>query len=157
MLNKPRKIRQRPEELILLQVVNYLKLYVNPKTRQRKEIMFRVDYSAGMKMSLFQAKKMKRFQSARGFPDIVIFEPCIVRRDCKCGDYTHEIRYCGLAIEIKAEDVYRKRDGLLSQEQHIQEQEACLSKLRSRGFKAEFGIGFEGCRKLIDAYFKGGI
>lgn len=29
-----------------------------------------------------------------------------------------------------------------------------LEKLRARGYRAEFGVGFEGCKKIIDEYLR---
>ena len=45
-------------------------------------------------------------------------------------------------------------DGTLKKDQHLEEQAKMLEKLRARGYRAEFGVGFEGCKQIIDEYFK---
>ena len=39
-------------------------------------------------------------------------------------------------------------------DKHIEEQAEMLEKLRARGYKAEFGIGLEECKKIIDEYLR---
>ncbi|MDR6794196.1 hypothetical protein J2X12_003475 [Pseudarthrobacter oxydans] len=77
----------------------------------------------------------------------MIFEPSHVLY----GDYSL------LAIELKREGVViYKQDGTLRKDEHLSEQTAMLEKLRDKGYKAEFCIGFDQARKLIDQYLTGG-
>ena len=39
-------------------------------------------------------------------------------------------------------------------DKHIEEQAEMLEKLRARGYRAEFGVGFDGCKKIIDNYLR---
>ena len=75
----------------------------------------------------------------RGFPDLQILEPR--------GGFN------GLFLEIKrnGERIFKK-DGTFASE-HILEQADWLNGLRLRGYKAEFAVGFDECKTIIDAYF----
>ena len=122
------------------QVCDYLKL-------RYPQVIFRTDFASGLKLPPQVAIRHARHQSSRAFPDIVIYEPSHVLY----GDYPL------LAIELKAEGVeLYKKDGTLRKNEHFQEQAAMLQKLRDKGYKAEFSIGFEPTRKLIDEYLTGG-
>ncbi len=102
-------------------------------------VIFRTDFAAGIKMTMGQAVKHKALQSSRAYPDLFIAYP------------TEE--YHGLFIELKADNakVYLK-DGTLSKEKHIQEQEAMLDRLRALGYRASFAKGFDQAKELIDDY-----
>ena len=39
-------------------------------------------------------------------------------------------------------------------DKHIEEQAKMLEKLRTRGYKAEFGVGLEECKQIIDEYLR---
>jgi hypothetical protein len=114
-----------------VQVVAYLKL-------KYPDTMFRSDL-AGIRLTIGLARKAKRLQNGRGWPDLLLAEP---RRG-----------YAGLFIELKAShaDLYTK-NGQLRQVEHIQEQLATLEALRERGYRAEFAVGFDGAQTLIDWY-----
>ena len=110
-----------------------------------------------------QAAKHKRLHPERGYPDLfiarsgeVIFGPCNDRR----------LVY-GLYIEIKKDGTKLKRDKDAKKplkgevkirkkgdwwDKHIEEQAEMLEKLRARGYRAEFGVGFEECKLIIDDY-----
>lgn len=81
----------------------------------------------------------KSIQCGRGFPDLQILEP--------------RNGFHGLFIEIKrnGERVF-KRDGTCASE-HIANQKKWLDLLELRGYKTEFAIGFDECKKIIDDYF----
>lgn len=97
-----------------------------------------------------QAAKHKRLHPERGYPDLfiarhgeVIFGPCNDRR----------LVY-GLYLEIKKDDEkLTKKDGSW-RTPHIAEQAEMLERLRQVGYKAEFGVGFEACKQIIDEYLR---
>jgi hypothetical protein len=95
--------------------------------------------SSGIRVFWKQAKMMKRMRSSAGLPDIMIFEP---RKS-----------YYGLFLEVKRENfaVYKKDGGIVSN-QHIQEQEQMLYRLKQRGYMAEFVRGFDDAKAIIDYY-----
>lgn len=87
-----------------------------------------------------QAVRHKRLQSGRAWPDLFIAEP----RGSKHG----------LFIELKATNIFKK-DGTLRANPHVAEQEEMLKQLRSRGYRAEFAVGFAAARQLVDSYLSG--
>lgn len=113
-------------------VVDYLKL-------QHKDVTFRTDFAAGIKMTPGQAVKHKKLQSSRAFPDLFIYEP-------RSG-------FHGLAIEIKKHGVtIKKKDGNYVKDPHIREQALMLYTLGTKGYLATFGVGFDHCKQIIDEY-----
>lgn len=109
---------------------------------QYPTVIYRFDLAADLKLTMGQASKHKRLQRYRGYPDLFIAEPSGA--------------YHGLYLEIKKEGVrIFKQDGTLVSDEHIREQFDMLADLRQRGYAAEFAIGFEGAKKLIDDYMKG--
>lgn len=112
------------------QVCDYLKL-------QYPKIMFRTDFAAGIKMTIWQAGRHKRLQSGRAWPDLFIAES-------RKGS-------AGLFIELKAKTIY-KRDGSLLANDHVAEQAEVLRALRDRNFEAVFAVGFDSARQIIDEY-----
>lgn len=104
-------------------------------------VIFRTDFAAGMKMSLFMARKHNALQSSRAYPDLFIAE--------SRGGYS------GLFIEIKREEtVVFKKDGTIRKNDHLIEQNNMLTSLNLRGYKAVFGIGYTSITKIIDEYLK---
>ena len=136
----------KAEEQIQLAIVNYIRY-------QYPDVLFRSD-AAGFKLSVGQAKKMKALNGGiRAWPDLFIAETTISKKRQKDGSYT---AYSGLFLEIKKDGVrIFKQDGTLVSDEHIREQFDMLADLRQRGYAAEFAIGFEGAKKLIDDYMKG--
>ena len=59
----------------------------------------------------------------------------------------------GLFIELKknGEKIYKK-DGELVADEHIREQAAVLEKLRGLGYVAEFAVGLDEAKKIIEEY-----
>lgn len=108
------------------------------------DVLFRSDL-AGIKMSIGQARKIKRLLNTRAYPDLHILEPAIIRG----------VKYSGLCIEIKLniEEIYKK-DGELRISKHIQEQHAMLLELRKRGYVADWGYGWENIIQKIDDYLR---
>lgn len=109
---------------------------------QYPTVIYRFDLAADLKLTMGQASKHKRLQRYRGYPDLFIAEP--------------KGAYHGLYLEIKKDGVrIFKQDGTLVSDEHIREQFDMLADLRQHGYAAEFAIGFEGAKKLIDDYMKG--
>lgn len=148
------------------QVADYIRL-------QYPSVIFHSDFGSGIKLTMGQAIKQKRLNGGRrAWPDMFIAQP--MAGVLKFGPFATEynddgsikslrqdvtapetIRF-GLFIELKREGTrIFKKDGKLVADEHIREQFDMLHDLRARGYAAEFGIGFEGTKKLIDDYMKG--
>lgn len=122
-------IKQSEKDLQKM-VCEYLKF-------QYPNVIFNSDM-AGIRLTWGQAKEAKNLRSHNGFPDISIYES-------KRG-------YNGLFLELKAEgQKITKKDGSFVSE-HIKEQAYILKQLRNRGYVADFCIGFNDARDLIDWY-----
>lgn len=120
----------RNEEQLHLKVCDYLRL-------QYPQVLFRTDMG-GVKLTMGQAIKAKRMNGARrAWPDIFIAQPA---------GPIH-----GLFVELKNVNIYKK-DGSLLANRHIEEQNEILKALRERGYKAEFAVGFDAARGIIDVY-----
>lgn len=120
----------RSEAILQQQVCDYLRV-------KYPHILFRSDFAAGIKMTMGQAAKHKRLQSVRAWPDLFIARP--------------QNEYAGLFIELKAVNIYKKDGGLLKNE-HLQEQAEVLARLNMLGYRAEFAVGLEQAKTLIDDY-----
>ena len=128
------------------QIARYLQL-------QYPDVIYRFDIGADLKLTMGQAAKHKRLHPRRGYPDLFIAESS---ENVNSKDWNGIVRewgfYFGLYIEIKKDgEKLTKKDGSW-RTPHIAEQAEMLEKLRQAGYKAEFGIGFEGCKKIIDEY-----
>lgn len=135
-------MRQQREYQICEAIAKYLKLaYPN--------VLYHFDY-AGLNLSKAQSGRMKNIQGGRGFPDLFIAEPKEVMEED--GEQTIVTYYNGLFIEVKKEGtvLWKARGGPASE--HIREQIDILTELEATGYKAEFGIGFDDCKNLIDNY-----
>lgn len=86
-----------------------------------------------------QAVRHKRLQYSRAFPDLFIAQP----RNGKAG----------LFLELKARNIYKK-DGTLLANPHVAEQAEMLAELRIRGYEAQFAVGFDKAREIIDRYLQ---
>jgi hypothetical protein len=115
---------------VCLAIANYLRL-------QYPSVEFHFDL-AGNNLSEAARNKNKAIQKRRGFPDLQILEP----RD----------RFAGLFIEIKAPDTRLQKESGVWASDHILEQAAYLLRLTQRGYLAEFGVGFDECKRIIDNY-----
>lgn len=118
------------EGILHKQVCDYLRL-------QYPTTIFRTDFAAGAKMTFGQAARHKRLQSGRAYPDLFIAE-------AKKG-------WHGLFIELKAVNIYTLK-GKLKSDKHLLEQDQMLDRLQSKGYKAEFAVGFDHARAIIDNY-----
>ena len=116
---------------------------------QYPKVLFHSDFGSGIKLTKGQAIKQKRQNGGiRGWPDMFIAEPYYFID----GDISP-----GLFIELKKEGTrLKKKDGSWASE-HIAEQAELLEKLRERGYEAEFGVGFNDTKKIIDNYLKKGV
>ena len=106
---------------------------------QYPNVLFHFD-PTGLRLTKTQAGMLKAIQWGKGYPDLVIPEPCN--------------GYHGLFLELKAEGIklYNKLE--LPVNTHIGEQLDFLVELRIRGYKAEFAVGFDDAKKKIDEYLK---
>ena len=96
--------------------------------------------SSGIRCSIIQAKKLKAMRSCSGLPDIIILEP---RKS-----------YYGLFLEVKKEGTkVFKEDGGLRSDRHLEHQEEILHQLKQKGYFAEFVVGFDEAKSIIDYYF----
>lgn len=114
-----------------LAICNYIKL-------QYKGIIFTSENS-GLRVFWKQAKMLKKTRSCAGLPDIWILEP---RKG-----------YHGLLLEIKREGtkIYKK-DGEMRKDNHLKEQEEILHQLKQKGYMAEFVVGFDNAKAILDFY-----
>ena len=93
----------KKEELLHLKVCDYLR-------KNYPDVLFRTDFSSGMKMRPGQAAKHKKFQKSRAWPDLFIAKPeQDVFRDSYSGEKYYKF-YGGLFLELKAEGtkLYKK-------------------------------------------------
>jgi len=112
-------------------VCDYLKL---------KKVIFNTDMS-GIKLTIGQATQAKQLRSHNGFPDIMVFEP--------------RGKWHGLFIELKKEGIrVYKKNGELSVDKHVRDQAHLHSLLRTNGYFADFAIGFDNAKRIIDNYLK---
>ena len=130
------------------QVADYIRL-------QYPTVIFHSDFGSGIKLTMGQAIKQKRLNGGRrSWPDMFIAEP--KDSEIRKGGTITFWHNNGLFIELKKEGTrIFKRDGKLVADEHIREQFDMLHDLRDRGYAAEFGIGFEATKKLIDSYMRG--
>lgn len=106
---------------------------------QYPDVIYRFDLASDLKLTPGQAAKHHRLHPERGYPDLFIAEA--------------RGEYHGFYLEIKTEsNSPYKKDGTLKKDKHLEEQAEMLERLRARGYKAEFGVGFEECKQIIDEY-----
>lgn len=115
-------------------VADYLRL-------QYPNVQFHSDFGSGIKLTKGQAIKQKRQNGGRrAWPDMFIAEPKGTKH--------------GLFIELKREGTrIKKKDGSSATE-HIAEQAEMLGKLANKGYQAEFAVGFDQAKEIIDNYLK---
>jgi len=123
-----------PEYILCRQLAYYLRA-------QYPHVLFHFDY-AGLYHTKTQAGLMKAIQGRRGWPDLFISEP------------SKRFKYHGLFIELKAEETRLFKKNGEPADDHIREQQDMLMELESRGYMAEFAIGFENAKETIDKYMK---
>ena len=119
------------EEQIHIAICDYIK-------QKYPKVIFTSENS-GLRVFWKQAKTLKRMRSCAGLPDIMIFEP--------------RKQKAGMFLEVKKEGtkIY-KRDGDLRKDKHLNEQEEILHRLKQRGYFAEFVVGLDEAKSMIDWY-----
>lgn len=121
----------KKEEALSKSVSRYLKL-------QFPNIVFTCDAS-GVRLTMGQATLLKAQRSVHKIPDMIILKP--------------NAEYHGLILELKSEDSSPfLKDGSLSMNKHIQEQNNTLNLLLNAGYYAVFAVGFDSAKKIIDDY-----
>lgn len=136
----------KKEEILHLKVCDYLR-------KNYPDVLFRTDFSSGMKMTPGQAAKHKKFQKSRAWPDLFIAKPTMKIEYNRYAGEQFLDGYAGLFLELKAEGTQLyKKDGTLRKNKHIEEQAEMLEKLRNGNYYAEFAIGYEDAIKQIHEY-----
>lgn len=102
-------------------------------------VIYRFDM-AGLNLSKAQAGMNKAIQNGKGWPDLFIAEPI--------GGWS------GLFIELKkdGEKLFNKKG--FPATPHIAEQFLIIERLRSKGYHADFAVGFDEAKEQIDNYMK---
>lgn len=126
----------RPEEALHIAVCNYLKL-------QYPDVIF-ISEASGARVSLGLALKLKKMRSKHTHADLYILQPKLTQ---------DEQLYCGLILELKAVNIYKK-DGSLLKNEHVEDQQRTLDILNQKGYKATFVVGFNQAVSVIDDYLK---
>lgn len=125
-------------------VADYLRL-------RYPDVIFHSDFGSGIKLTMAQAVKQKRLNGGRrSWPDMFIAKPKLGVD----GDGQHFYQH-GLFLELKKDGTrILKRDGSVVADEHIREQMKMLQKLCLLGYRAEFAVGFEQAKQIIDDYLK---
>lgn len=121
----------KDEEYIQNEVCQYLR-------RFHPQVYYHVDLAGIRVTSKYQRLIISRQQGPEGFPDIVIYE----RRG----------RYNGLVLEMKRESPFKKRDGQLKSDEHLQAQDRWLKQFRSLDFDSDFYWSAESAIEKIAKY-----
>lgn len=136
----------KKEENLHLKVCDYLR-------KNYPNVLFRTDFSSGMKMTPGQAAKHKKFQKSRAWPDLFIAKPTMKIEYNRYAGEQFLDGYAGLFLELKAEGTkLYKKNGEMVANKHYQEQAEMLEKLRSNGYIAEFAVGYDEAIKQIHEY-----
>jgi hypothetical protein len=106
---------------------------------QYPNVLFMVSAS-GFNTDNRKGAQLARMQNpSKGWPDLFI---------------ASNNHYAGLFIELKPEKAsLKKKDGTWASD-HIENQSKVHNMLNARGYKAEFAVGFDEAKKLIDSYLK---
>ena len=134
----------KKEETLHLKVCDYLR-------KNYPDVLFRTDFSSGMKMSPGQAAKHKKFQKSRAWPDLFIAESGVV--EFKEDGLIAHLRKNGMFLELKADGVkLYKKNGEMVANKHYREQAEMLKKLRSNRYAADFAVGYDEAIRIITNY-----
>ena len=137
-------LMRKTEENLHLKICDYLR-------KNYPDVLFRTDFSSGMKMSPGQAAKHKKFQKSRAWPDLFIAESGVV--EFKEDGLIAHLRKNGMFLELKADGVkLYKKDGTLCKNKHIEEQAEILDKLNESGYYARFAVGYDQAIRIITDY-----
>mgnify|MGYP000984260708 CR=1 FL=1 len=135
------------EENLQIMVADYLRL-------QYPNVLFHSDYGSGIKLTIGQAVIQKRLNGGkRSWPDMFIAKKGVDRRDIsECNRCIALFPANGLFLELKKDGTrLKKKDGSWANE-HIAEQAETLEQLRKEDYKAEFAVGFDEAKQIIDEY-----
>ena len=125
-------MRNNPEYKLYKQIATYLR-YQYPR------VLYHFD-PTGLNLSKAQSGMLKAIQCNKGFPDLIIYHACN--------------GYNGLALELKPEGARLfTKDGRPATP-HIAEQIKCITILRERWYRADFAVGFDMAKIIIDNYLK---
>ncbi len=134
------------------QVADYLRL-------QYPDVLFHSDFGSGAKLTPGQAMKQKRQNGGRrAWPDMFIAATQKKILEVKGNGTIEKIEFSclgGLYLELKKEGTRLKKKNGEWATPHIAEQAEVLESLRQRGYCAEFAVGFEEAKRLIDEYLGG--
>lgn len=109
------------------------------------DALFHSDFGSGIKLTPGQAMKQKRQNGGRrAWPDMFIAEPQLNTNILKISG--------GLFLELKKEGTRLKKKNGEWANDHIAEQALVLEELQKRGYAAEFAVGFDQAKELIDKY-----
>ena len=122
---------KKPEALLATRISNYMQI-------NYPDVIFRFDLAADLKMTIGQATRNKRLHGKfnKSYPDLFI-----ARANKKYG---------GLYIELKA----MTKTGNVPNTAHTREQGVIHQILRESGYKADFAVGFDQSKLMIDEYLK---
>lgn len=135
------------------QVATYLRI-------QYPDVLFHSDFGSGIKLTMGQAMAQKRQNGGRrAWPDMFIAQPkALVGSEVEIWGMPggEKFRFaCGLFLELKREGVRLVKQNGDYANKHIEEQANIIDQLRQRGYCAEFAVGFEQAKEIIDQYLKG--
>lgn len=119
------------EQDLQTNICQYLKL-------QYPHVIFHSDFGSGTRLSYGQARRQKMQSWGRGMPDLAIYQPMSDMH--------------GLFLELKREGVRLKRKDGEWATTHVAEQADVLDRLRDLGYAAEFAVGFDQAKMMIDTY-----
>ena len=126
------------ESELQIQVADYIRM-------QYPDAMFHSDYGAGVKLTARQGAVQRRQNGGRkGWPDIFIAEP-------KLNGPIIQVK-AGLFIELKREGTRLKKKNGEWANNHIARQAEVLERLRFRDYSADFAVGFDEAKRIIDKY-----
>lgn len=109
------------------------------------DTLFHSDFGSGIKLTPGQAMKQKRQNGGRrAWPDMFIAEPQLNTNILKISG--------GLFLELKKEGTRLKKENGQWANDHIAEQAETLNQLKLRGYAAEFAVGFDQAKEIIDNY-----
>lgn len=147
---KTRSVKgKKQEEKLQLAVCNYIRLAY-------PDAIFMCDLASGLRLPIWIAAMNKKMRSSRGQPDLFIAQKSVMY-----GESIHMRReFSGLFLELKREGttiLVKGKDGMktYTKDKHIQEQLTVLFKLQSFGYRAEFAVGFDEAKRIIDEHMKG--
>jgi predicted glycosyltransferase len=129
--------KQNPEYHIQAAFVREMEL-------RQPRIMVFSDTAAHIGKTMFQQMRANKLQStiSKAWPDVFVAQPTP--------------QYAGLFLEFKSETPYLKDGKTLKKNDHIRDQEACMQRLRERGYAARFVWSKEQAIEVFYRYIETG-